>query len=320
MDLTVLLAETTPMPEPATGEALVAARARLDEAAVAASYRLRAAHVARIRRRRRLLVATAAVAVALLVMPLLSRGPGAVPSAAAAEVMLAAAQAAGDQGGDWADAAYWHTTMELDYPTTAGMAPYRQELWLAHHGDGIIMSEDPAIPTGPDGAPLYRDAGPSTFIAGGTVDWDGLYTLPTDPIALESVLRNGSRADNHWDKDTQLWVAVTDLLRFSPASSALRRALWQIAATIPGVDLIGHTTDALSRPGVAIERDMTDEGLYRTRLVLDPDTGQVLEELSYEPDGRVGYRMTVIDQGPATTAPASDPPYCGPGSEPHRTC
>lgn len=320
MDLTVLLTETTPAPDAPSSQALDAARTRLDDAASAAGRRLRASHVAKIRRRRRLLIATTAAAVALILVPLLGRGPGAVPSAAAAQVMLAAAQGAGAQDGGWSDAAYWHLTMELDYPTTAGQAPYRQELWLAHDGDGVSMSEDPATPTGPGGAPLYRDAGPSTFFAGGSVDWVGLYALPTDPEALVEVLRTGIRSNSTWDADTQLWVIVTDLLRASPASPELRRALWQIAATIPDVELLGHTTDALGRQGIALERDMTGQRLYRARLILDPETGRILEELSYDPDGQLSYRMTVIDQGPAATAPTPDPPYCGPGSDPYTSC
>ena len=319
MDLRTLLAETSPNPDAPVSEALVRAESRLDEAVSLASHRVRTMHVAKVRRRRRLLLATAAATAASGLAPSATRGPGGpVPSAAAVEVMLAAAQAAGAEDDGWADAAYWHITMELGY---LGRSPYRQELWLAHHGNGVLMSTDPEIPTAADGEPLYQETGPSVFTAGGQVDWDGLYALPTSADELADVLHGDiRRGDSTWDADTQLWVIVTDLLRFSPGSSALRRALWEVAATIPGVELVGDTVDALGRPGVALERDMSDQGLYRARLIVDPDTGHVLEELSYTLDGTVDYRMTGVDQGPAATAPSPDPPSCGPGSEPHRSC
>jgi hypothetical protein len=322
VDLTALLAETSPAPERPTSQALARARGRMDEASAAAARRTRAIRVAKARRRRRLLLASVAAAAVLLLVPVISNRPGgAVPSAAAVDAMLAASRAAGEQGGDWADAAYWHLTLELDYPTIRGQQPYRQELWLAHRGNGVQTSTDPAIPTAADGAALYRDTGPSRFTAGGSVDWDGLYALPTDADELAGVLRRGVRhAENEWDEDTQMWVMVTDLLRFNPASSALRRALWQVAASIPGVELVGRTTDTLDRPGIALERDMSGEGLYRARLIFDPDTGDVLEERTYAADGTLDYRMTVVEQGPSDVAPAPDPPYCGPGSEPYRSC
>lgn len=319
MDLNVLLAETAPAPESPPPDALVTARARLDEAAAAAGRNLRAMHVVKVRRhRRRLLIASIAAAAALVLVPVLGNGTGTAPSAAAAEVMLAAADVAGAQHGDWSDAPYWHIARELDYPSTPGQEPFLQELWFAHTGNSVMSSTDPAVPSGPDG-PLYEDAGPTGFSAGGWVDWDGLYALPTDPGELEAILRSGINGAGP-DDDTELWEIVTGLLVDSPASPTLRAALWQVAATIPGVELVGHVTDALGRPGVAIERDMTDAGWSRVRYILDPVDGQVLEEQSYGPDGDLGYRMTILDQGPVATAPTPDPPYCGPGSDPYKSC
>ena len=118
----------------------------------------------------------------------------------------------------------------------------------------------------------------------------------------------------HWDTDTQLWVAVTDLLRFSPASSALRRALWQIAATIPGVELIGHTTDALGRQ-------------RRRPRARHDRRGSVPHTTWPGPRHRPGPRRTVRPlrrpgrlphdghrPGPRHhRAWCLDPPYCGPG-------
>ena len=113
-----------------------------------------------------------------------------------------------------------------------------------------------------------------------------------------------------------MFTIVGDLLRESPAPPALRRALWEVAATIPGVQLVGPVTDAAGRAGVAVERG-------RARYVLDPSDGRLLEESEGSPSDanivqrdsagnvigvqRRYFRTTYLEQGPANSAPAATP-------------
>ena len=60
-------------------------------------------------------------------------------------------------------------------------------------------------------------------------DLDG---LPTDATELKAVLTEKVRGHESGE-DNELWESITGLLRESPASPALRRALWQVAATMP---------------------------------------------------------------------------------------
>ena len=95
---------------------------------------------------------------------------------------------------------------------------------------------------------------------------------PTDGAQLAEQLRAGINGRGN-DDDTELWEIATTLLRDAPASPELRKARWQIAATIPGVALIGPVTDAAGREGVAVELDMTGDGWLRERLIFDPADG-----------------------------------------------
>lgn len=316
MDLTTLLAETAPVVAPPGEDALTAARARLDAEATAAARTVGLVRRAK-RRRRGLLLGSVAAACALILVPVLGEGRN-TAQAAAAEVLLAAADAAADQAGGWPDAAYWHVVSEIEY---AGEDPHQREVWRAQVGNGVLQEPaiDPATGLSTPGDPYTTDLGPTIFFAGGVIDWAGLYALPTDATELEKTLRAGINGAGP-DDDTELWTIVMDLLRESPAPPALRRALWQVAATIPGIELVGTTTDTSGRPGTGIERDMTDIGRSIERYILDPLDGRVLEYQSLDAAGNPTFRMTVLEQGPSATAPAADPPICGPGSDPYTSC
>jgi hypothetical protein len=83
---------------------------------------------------------------------------------------------------------------------------------------------------------------------------------------------------------------------------ALRKALWEIAARIPRVTLVGAVKDSAGRPGVEIKRG--DEG-----YILDPKDGRLLEQYEGTPEpvpeapGGTSWRSTILEQGPADSAP-----------------
>lgn len=91
--------------------------------------------------------------------------------------------------------------------------------------------------------------------------------------------------------DQQLFSTVAELLGESPAPPPLRRALYRVAAAVPGIRATGTATDRAGRHGQAITRDSET-------LVVDPATGQLLEDR--QGSSWVG---TFVSQGPASTAP-----------------
>lgn len=306
----------------ATPDDLTVGRQRLERAMRAADARVSA--VRRRRQRRRgigALVGAAATIAAVIAAPLFSAAP-----ASAQEVLLAAADAAGRQADDTANAAYWHVVSEVDYPDTE---PFRREIWQARTGLSVLSDASVAAQAAQsDGATaldlaLIRTQGlneSATFVVGGeSLTWSDLDALPTDAGRLEAVLREKVSGHTSGD-DNELWESVTGLLRESPASPELRRALWQVAATIPGVELLGPAIDSAGRKGTAIERNGLDDGWYRVVYILDPADGGLFETQNIDADGTVVYRSTELTQEPTDTAPTAQPPICGPGSSSERGC
>jgi hypothetical protein len=316
MNLETLLQESAPTDHALSAEARARASARVDAAVLRADQRVHL--VRRSRRRRTTLVSLVSVAAAgvLTLTPVLDlgglRGPD---SAQAAEVLISAAAAAGSQAGGWPDAAYWHVVSDQLYDGQ----PSSREIWQSRVGESVLQDEkfDSASEvSGPDAVYTETLGGPANFYA---FDWAELYALPTDPVELEKILRKAGEGSGP-DPDSELWAAVAALQLESPAPPALRAALWTVASGIPDVDLVGDVTDSLGRPGTAIERDMTEGGWLRERFIIDTATGDLLEAISYDKDDTITWRTTIRSEGPADTAPAIDPPICGPGSVPERSC
>jgi hypothetical protein len=279
MDLDTLLAETSHVDGP-PATALSKGRAALEDASTAGRRRVVAIGRSRSRRTRRLVVSATAIAAAvaaLLVVPTLGDRPGA--TAEAAQVLLDAGSAAGAQPGGWPDAAYWHSVSTYHQ---GDAAPRRREIWIGHRAMGVLKDG------GVDQGVIPLEVG--LFPAGGRgLSWDELYALPTEPGTLERDLRAGINGAGP-DDDSELFVIVGDLLRESPAPPSLRKALWEVAARVPGVQLVGAVTDGAGRAGVAVER-------HGNWYVLDPSDGRLLEERSADWTG------TYLEQGPADSAP-----------------
>lgn len=306
-----------------TSEQLTAGRHRLEAAISAADVRVAA--VRRGRRPRRwgisALSSVAAACAAVLVGSLLSVAP-----ASAEGVLLAAADAAGGQADEAADAAYWHVTSEVDYPDTE---PFRREIWQSRTGEAVLRDEmlaaQAAAATGAGtlDTSLVRTESlgqPATFdVAGEPLTWADLDELPTDAAALKDLLSE-KVSDHPSGEANELWESITGLLRESPASPALRRALWQVAASMPDVELLGAMTDSVGREGTAIERNQLDQGWYRVVYILDPTDGTLLESRAIDADGTIAYRSTELTRGASATAPSPDAPPCGPGSESGQSC
>ena len=214
----------------------------------------------------------------------------------AAIVLRNAGKAAGEQQGGWPNAAYWSVTSvyKRDGKT------YHRDIWISHHGNSVLEDDGVFGNMTPD------NLGPNVFPVGATnLTWEQLYALPTDPAKLEPVLRSDIKGAGP-NPTAELYTVVGDLLRESPAPPALREALYEVAAGIPGVKLVGHYKDALGRTGTAVERD-------GETLVFDPATGQLLADIQGNPATAIscgggceeyGAAYLYVTEEPATSAPA----------------
>jgi hypothetical protein len=244
-------------------------------------------------------VATAGAAAAATVIAMPSSpagrhtGPAATPSGpvmASAVVLNQAAQAAGSQPG-WPNAQYWYS--EVKYP--CGGQLYTSRVWLSRHGNGVVEKTGPTdIRDSSCGADLFTapiiDSG--RF---GPYTWSQLQRLPTDPAKLKPKLM----ADFPSPDQPSLFEDVEILLVGTPAPPTVRAALFKVEASIPGVTVTGHYTDALGRTGTVLN-------LGRSTMVVDPASGVVLDETDS------GSTVMYVTQGPA----ASEPKLSGPAPSP----
>jgi hypothetical protein len=108
--------------------------------------------------------------------------------------------------------------------------------------------------------------------------YDFARTLPTDPAALEQRIRHDTAGSGE-SADVEVWVTVRDMLASPVSPPALRAALYQVAAGLPGVEYLGPTKDRLGRRGIAVALSHGDDAHARTRevMIFDPTTGLLLQ-------------------------------------------
>jgi hypothetical protein len=259
--------------------------------------------VAFVKVRRGLLPTVAAAMAAVLVWTLavspLVGQQGA--SAAAARVLRAAARVAARQPAralQPGEFAYTKSqAANVDGVVVPGGQTYdvlvhtTREIWVGPDGSGRIrqVSTPAGFPT-PSDRSLWEAAGsPSlsqlsamdnydkNFSPGGLatpLDIDGLNRaqllgMQNDPSALASAIR-AVAAQNSNPLGFEMLTIIGDLLSESAAPSQLRSSLYQVAATIPGVQLLGTVRDAAGRKGIAVAADA------RLELIFDPATSVLL--------------------------------------------
>jgi hypothetical protein len=190
-----------------------------------------------------------------------------------------------------------------------------REIWVGSDGSGRIrqVSEPAGFPT-PGDRSLWEAAGsPSlsqlsagetydkTFGPGGLaapLDIDGLTRaqllgMQGDPSSLASAIHHVA-AQNPNPLGFEMLTIIGDLLTESAAPPQLRSSLYQVAATIPGVQLLGTVRDPAGRTGIAVASD------GRLELIFDPATSVLLakEQTPAQPvavDGTPAPPRTVSD-------------------------
>jgi hypothetical protein len=112
--------------------------------------------------------------------------------------------------------------------------------------------------------------------------------LPTNPDVLYEKIHDDAVGRGNGTLP-EMFTLVADNLKETGASPALRAALYEVAARIPGVELIGPATDRLGRHGVAVA--YVDAKIHeRHELIFDLRTSNLLGEEYVQLDGNpYGY-------------------------------
>jgi hypothetical protein len=137
-----------------------------------------------------------------------------------------------------------------------------------------------------------------------------LQDLPTDPKALRAKL-----VERHIEGGppgpAEDFVQIGDPLRETDASPTLRAAIYKVAATVPGVQVLGPARDHSGRLGIGLAYRHEGGGM---ELIFDPRTSALLGELDTDASGKlVGwaiYLQSRIVNGLPRRPPAPLRPAC----------
>lgn len=295
------------------------------DAALAAAHDdvMNRARAVRYRKRRRVLYTVAAVVVAVgivVIVPGDDYAPDrmAIPAPPVAEarftnasqVVDAAAASAGREPAELGDAPYWKVVSEYAQSGSKRSDENiegKRTVWQGIDGPSILrdtFGEDVALE---DVRPLKVPQATLT-VGGRTYTWREVNAGALDQQQIHDLLTEGEqgvpekagRAPHEW----YFFKQAGELLGDTPASPAVRQAIWEEMSTLTGITTSGKVTDALGRDGWDLT--MSADGYGSQRFVVDPSTGALLQ---WETAGRgVTYRQTYLAAGPAETVPARGEP------------
>lgn len=107
--------------------------------------------------------------------------------------------------------------------------------------------------------------------------------LPTDANALyDHLKREASAPGDDNPLNLEMFTLVGDSLRETAATPAQRAALYQVAARLPGIELLGSIKDSAGRPGIGVA--MSNHGI---RFTLAGADDRRLRDVEAVTDSRV---------------------------------
>jgi hypothetical protein len=172
-------------------------------------------------------------------------------------------------------------------------------------GRMVQVNTHPRFATPRDQARWARDGRPSlaeaptdqTFGHGGLSDGPSvpIAQVPTNVAELTQQLTS-RKLEGGPPGAVESFIQAGDMLRATGAPPALRAALFQVAAHLPGVRVLPHATNHDGRPGIALAIYSKGEGaaagtVGRHELIFDPATSALIGE-------------DATDVNPSTLAPA----------------
>jgi hypothetical protein len=166
--------------------------------------------------------------------------------------------------------------------------PAVRESWIGPNGSGRIRDTSGSVtfPTEEDratwvaaGSPdLYENLAEDELFDPGELMYGNHSELPTDPEALRELIERREIVGGP-SGDWETFAIIGDLLRETSLQPKERAALYQVAAELPGVELVGRVMDGAGRPGVAVAYTRTNsDAPSRHELIFDPTTAELLGE------------------------------------------
>lgn len=213
----------------------------------------------------------------------------------AAQIVSAAAVAAGHQSSKLGDAPYWKVSSEWRQSDPGTEDSFgKRTIWQGIDGPGVLRND----------AGEFLELPRATLTVGGrTYNWREINAgaLSRDQIrALLTASEDAMSAkDGRPAHEWYYFKQAGELLSESPASPAIRKMLWQELATVTGVTTSGKATDLLGRKGWNLTFKVAGHGSQR--FIVDPTTGAILQA-EHERRGST-YRVTYFKAGPADSVP-----------------
>ena len=135
-----------------------------------------------------------------------------------------------------------------------------------------------------------------------TPSWPFLAGLPTDPDGLYQQIEAFARGHGP-SLHEEMLVTISDALNYSTAPPAVVAALYEVAARVPGVELVPGAVDVSGRRGVAVAL-----ASYWTRreLIFDETTGTFLGSREFFAHAQLGYPAGTLVTSQATTVTVVD--------------
>jgi len=187
------------------------------------------------------------------------------------------------------DESYTYFQIELEQ---VWASPNRYGEMIQDLGSPIFLSDPDRVAWIADGRPKIA-TGTSASALGPDPLYSIIPNLPTNPVALGERISSRS-IESGPPGPAEDFVQVGDLLRETDAPPAVRAALFDYAATIPGVVALGVVNDHSGRSGIGL--GFVNDGL-RTDLIFDPTTSALLgEDETIEAESSLSYPVgTVFD-------------------------
>jgi hypothetical protein len=174
-------------------------------------------------------------------------------------------------------------------PVWSVLVPREREIWIAPDGSGRIRESA--------GRPRFlSDAQRAAWVAAGSPQLPPLARatnetfaaselhyfrsahLPTDPKALRGLIEARKIPGIHEPPgEADTFEAIGEMLRETDLRPALRAAIYEVAAELPGVELLGEVRDPAGRRGVGVAFTDRRRG-NRHELIFDPANSALLGE------------------------------------------
>lgn len=208
-------------------------------------------------------------------------------------VRTTAAPSGGQAPAPLADGQYFYEETIRLLPNAFGLGGGRvtEETWWARDGSGRRVADS----TTPD-----YGLGPTGTWGRGEMEVEDLSSLSTYPAVLADQLRMrsapggaspqppGTPPPAPGEDSSLLWRAIHDLLEMPNAEPALRAALFEVAASLPQVEVQRNVEDPVGRRAIALSLSVGDADVTR---FFDPETLQLLAGVEDYGGDAVWYRI-----------------------------